>query len=336
MKSNILISACILFCMIGFGQQNQSQNKTSLKLNVLQITSVQWDDATGIPYQQLPGANFGATSFEIIDNTTTAFLCNGTNQIIITNNTNGKAIKTFNVAFAPRDFVYDNGLFYVLTEFKVSVYNQNGKEVNTFTFPTTYLGVERLTRHNNATYLLLPSGNSLEIENNGKSIYPSELAGTITAKGHLVLTKINENNSYSIKLTSNNNQTYEQTYTSTKKVAGVFVIGATANRLILDVQTFVSENPITVERHIVSINITQNGLQQIVSSTKVPDCYYVLSNKDFYVAPTGTIYNMVTAPAGVFVFSLSELNTDTITDYPSDLTSIKYHFNDHLIQVDTK
>src|SRR5207244_150657 len=118
----------------------------------------------------------------------------------------------------------------------------------------TYLGVERLARFNNATYLLLPSGNSFNIES-GK-----ESSGWITSAGHSVVTKLNGDNSYSVKIITAGKKNFEKIFNNDKPVAGVYVVGATKNRIYLDVQTYISQSPITVERHIVSVDLNQKGI----------------------------------------------------------------------------
>ena len=92
------------------------------------------------------------------------------NYSMRSNNADGKRIKNFPVAFAPRDFSYDKNKFYVLTEYKIDVYDESGKTINSFDFNRKYVGVERIARYNNSTYLILPSGNSLLVESNNQSV----------------------------------------------------------------------------------------------------------------------------------------------------------------------
>lgn len=311
-------------------------NKPISKYNISQISMSKWNTPKGITYSQVPGANLGATSFQIIDKNHIAFLCNSTDEIVITDKSSGESTKRFQVSFAPRDFIYENGIFYVLSEYEVTEYDENGNVIKKCPFPNSYQGVERLMRNNDATYLLLPSGNSLMIENCGTPIEPVEYDGIITGIGQFIKTQITGNNSYSIKITFSKNQTFEKTFTTEKKVAGVFVVGAADNRIVLDVQTFISENPIAVERTITSIELNKNELGAIMTSTIVPDSYYVISNKDFYVSETGIIYNMMTSPQGVYVFLLSDSGSksEKAKGYPSSLTDTQYHSNDHLIKID--
>jgi hypothetical protein len=305
-----------------------AQNKSSLiKWNVSKISTIAWNTPTGIPYIQVPGANLGATSFEIIDSNRLAFLSNASNEIIIVNKTSGDFLLRFPVSMYPRDFVFDRGLFYVLEENRITAFTETGQITDRFTFPEKYLGVERITRYNNGTYLLLPSGNSFEIGTN------IEHEGWITNNGDFVTTKLN-GNSYSIKITTFSGKTFEKTFKTQKKVAGVFVVGTTANRLIFDVQTFISENPVSVERSLIAIELNALGIGNITTTQRLPDCYYVLSNKDLDVASNGIIFNMISSPQGVYIFSLQETKADKALSYPVSLQKIKYHFNNHLLQVD--
>lgn len=312
-----------------------AQNKTSQTvLSVEKVSSTKWNSPDGIAYKQVPGANLGAMSFEILTNNRIAFLCNSSSEIVIVNNADGKRIKNFPVAFAPRDFSYDKNKFYVLTEYKIDVYDESGKTINSFDFNRKYVGVERIARYNNSTYLILPSGNSLLVESNNQSVEPKEIAGCITSLGNQVTIKQSGISNYMVTLISPTGSKVENSYQTDKKVAGVFVIGTTINRLILDVQTYLSENPIKVERKIVSIEINKTSLGKIVSEINVPNVYYVLSNKDFSLSSNGTVYNMVTAPEGIFVYSLTESKSGN--GYPNFLTDRAYHFNDHLIRTEDK
>jgi hypothetical protein len=313
----------------------QTDTVSNANLNVTQISFSEWNTPSGIPYSQVPGANLGATSFQIIDEKQIAYLCNSTSEIIISNITDGKSVKKFPVSFAPRDFVYDKGFFYVLSEYLVTVYDESGMEHKKYPFPATYPGVERLTRNNDATYLLLPSGNSLMIENCGTPVHPVEYSGIITGTGQFIKTQITGNNTYSIKIQFSEDTIIERTFSMEQKVAGVFVTGATENRIVLDVQTFISENPVAVERVVTSIGMNNRNLGSAVSSRKVPVCYYVISNRDFYVAPDGNIYNMMTSPQGVFVFSLTETKSADAQDYPASLTETRFQSNEHLIKLDS-
>ena len=139
-----------------------------------------------------------------------------------------------------------------------------------------------------------------------------------------------------IKVIQPNGKSFSKEFVAGKKVAGVFIIGITTNRVVLDVQTFISENPVSVDRYIVSVDLQKDDLGAIIGSIKVPDCYYVLSNKEFSVSPDGNILNMVTSPNGAYIFSLTETKSNLSLGYPASLTTTKYHFNNHLIEMDKK
>ena len=312
-----------------------AQNKASQPvLSVEKVSSTKWNSPDGIAYKKVPGANLGAMAFEILNNNRIAFLCNSSSEIAIVNTADGKTVNKFPVTFAPRDFSYDKNKFYVLTEYKIDVYDESGKANNSFDFNRRYVGVERIARYNNSTYLLLPNGNSLLVESNNQSVEPKEIDGCITSLGNQVTIKQNGISNYIVTLISPTGNKLENTFQADKKVAGVFVVGTTSNRIVLDVQTYLSENPIKVERKIVSIEINKAGLGKIVSEIKVPNIYYVLSNKDISLLPNGTVYNMVTAPEGIFVYSLIESKSGN--GYPKFLTDRAYHFNDHLIRTEGK
>lgn len=337
-KMKTKINLFLVITLVGLNSWGQvSNNNLQSTFEVNQLLICKWNTNDGIPYSQVPGANIGATSFEVIENNKIAFLCNSTSEIIVINTIDGKKTNKFPVIFAPRDFVYDNGLFYVLSEKQVIVYDSNGKENNKFSFPDKYIGTERMTRFNNSTYLLLPSGNSLKIESNGNSIVPIEYNGLITSSGKYIKTQLKGESAYSISVVLINGKTCIKEFYSENKIAGVYVVGSTNNRIVLDVQTYISENPISVERKIVSIEITNTGLGNIIAEIKIPDVYYVLSNKEFSLLTNGILYNMITSPDGVSIFSLTETKKSTNNNgngYPKALIDKNYHFNDNLLKVE--
>lgn len=306
-------------------------NKTNW--NVQEISSpIEWNRNTGIPYERYPGVNLGATSFQVLDNERIAFLSDVSNEIIVINTSTGKSISRFPVAFGARDFVFNQGMFYLLAERELFIYDKTGQQIKSL--PSRDGSAARIFRFKNATYLQLPSGNSLKIESNNQATESKEQEGWITQSGNYVTTKRNGDNTYSVKVITPSGNMFEKTFTADKKVAGIFVVGSTSNRLTLDLQKFLSENPVSVERLLLSVSITETGIGDIVISKKLPECYYVLSTKDLDVALDGTIYNMVTSPQGTHIFALTESNGNQISDYPTFLKETKYHFNDNLIKVD--
>ena len=313
-----------------------NKNAIPTKMEVNQLSVTKWNEQDGIPYIQVPGANLGAISFELLGKNRVAFLCNSTNEIIIINISDGKVTKKIPVFYAPRDFVYDDGLFYVLGERKISIYDFDGKEKNQFPIPYNYIGTERLARFNNSTFLLHGSGNCLMIESRGIAITPVEYEGFITGTGNFIKTKLVGDYLYSVKIILPNGMKYEKILSTDKKVAGAYVVGATKNRIVLDIQTFISESPISVERSLVSITLENDTLREISTEIEIPDCYYVYSNKDFFLSPSGKIFNMLTSPLGVYIFSLCETKSKKSHGYPIFLTKLKYHFNNHLIEMDNK
>ena len=319
-----------------FGQSVSPQNAVVVSQPTFaarQLTSVAWNTPDGLPYKQVPGVNLGATSFQVMDTNSIVFLSNASNEIITIDSKSGKVISKFSVCTDPRDFVYEGGKFYVLTDFSLYIYDASGNLGKTIEYSNHYSGVMRITRYNNSSYLLLPNGNSLQVEKGGVAVNTIELEGSITSTGNRVVTKISGEYSYSVTHIAEDGKWSESNFTSDKKVAGVFVVGSTADRIVLDVQTYLSESPISVERKFLSIGLKAGTLQKQAAEIKVPNVYYVWSNKEFYLTASGTLYNMVTAPEGAFVFVLTENGKAA---YPEFIAAKSYHFNDHLIQIEEK
>lgn len=327
----------LLFALLLVGSSLvNAQEKQVSALSVKQVSNSKWNTQDGVPYIQVPGVNLGAISFEVLSGTEVAYLSAASNEMLVADENSGSVIKRFPVLFAPRDFAYDNGNYYVLNGDQVAEYDNNGIFVKYIAFPNhKYTGVEHIGRYNNSTYLLLPNGNSLLIESACMPTAPKEYEGWITSSGSYVLTKITGDYTCSFTLITPDGKRFTKSITTDKPAAGIYVTGATANRVYIDLQTYITGNPISVERKIVSYEINAGGIGKEVSSTKVPDCYYVLANNDFHLTANGTLLNMVTAPQGVYVFALSEVKASP-TAYPDFISAQKYHFNDHMVKVDTK
>jgi hypothetical protein len=335
----IILIALVLNGLIVWGQFTKnvySPDSITGKVIIKQITECKWNSGKGIPYSQVPGANLGATSFELIDTNRIAFLCNSSNEIIISDIANDSVLKKITLNFTPRDFIYSNGLFYILNDSEVVAVNEDADLIYHFTFPSIYRGVERIARYDNGTYLLLPSANCLKIEFDNHSIDPQIFEGWVTSSGNFIRTMPDGDNSYTVRVITNNKNIYEKKIITDKKVAGVYVVGTVKNRIILDVQTFISEHPISVERNIVVLEYNQKGIDSIITTQRVPECYYVLSNKDFSITENGKILNMISEPQGLYIFSLTESKSNESIDYPDFIRKTRYHFNEHLMIIDEK
>jgi len=326
----LLLLVLVLVCINGVTQTQKAQ----INLRVKEVSLTKWNSKEGIQYKQVQGANIGATSFEVMKSNRIAFLCNSSREIITFDTNRKKIVKKFSLSYDPRDFVFSGESFFVLTEKKVIKYDLEGEILNEFHIPNNYLGVERLTRFNNSTYLLLPSGNSLMIESDRQSILSDEREGWITNNGNFVSTQLFGNNSYSIKVKTSDEKIFEKKFNADKKVAGAYVVGSRNGKIVIDLQTFICENPISVERSIVFIELNNDGLGAIISNTKMPDCYYVLSNKDLSLLEDGTLFNMISSPQGLYIFTLTETTSLKFQGYSPSLKRTKYHFSNHLIQID--
>ena len=280
---------------------------TTIKFATTQLCRLNWNTPNGVPYVQVPGANLGVTSFYVLDKDKIAFLSDATNEIIIVNQKSESVIKKFPVVLSPRDFTYDNGYYYVLCETAVFVYNAKGENISNFEFPQEFSGTMRVLRYENSTFLLLPSGNSLKIESGGKLIKPKKYEGWITLNGLFIKTQINNNFSYTLNISFPNGENSSQKFQNKKKVAGVYVIGAVKNRIVLEIQTFLLEEPIKVERNIQIIGLRDIHPDTVIATIPISSSFYVLSNKDISVSKTGGIYTLVTKPKGVYMFSIEEL-----------------------------
>jgi len=296
-------------------------------ISVQEISKTGWGSTHGLPYRKVPGANLGITSFEWMGNNQSAFLSDASNEILLIQCSTGNITNRFPVIAGPRDLVFDQGNFYVLGDGEVYVYDLSGQLVSHKAFPAALPGVGRIARYNAKTWLLLPSGNSVELESG------TRFKGWITGSGNFVSTALQDAHSYAVEVTGADGKTSGKVFRAEYKTAGVYVVGATADKVVLDVQLYLTESPVRVERHLVTVSYTPGSLGEITSDIRIPDCYYVLSDKEFSLGSDGTVYEMITAPDGLSLFSLSETPADKANPYPESIQAIRYHFNDHLLQM---
>lgn len=284
----------------------KENDDTIKKFATTQLCKLNWNTTNGVPYVKVPGANLGVTSFYVLDNEKIAFLSDATNEILIVSQKSESVIKRFTVVLSPRDFTYDNGYYYVLCETGIFIYNINGENTSNFEFPKEYSGTMRIFRYLHSTFLLLPSGNSLKIESGGKLIKPKEYEGWITSNGLLIKTQIKNEFNYTVNISFPNGENSLKEFPNKRKIAGVYVVGTEKNRIVLEIQTFLTEEPIKVERNIQIIGLRDFHLDKIIATIPITSSFYVLSNKDIYVTNEGRIYTLVTKSKGVYLFSIDE------------------------------
>ncbi|MBP6001809.1 MAG: VCBS repeat-containing protein [Pyrinomonadaceae bacterium] len=328
-----MLILALIFAWSGMFASGSGQAEIGLRVE--QVSQTKWDVRTGVAYVRVPGTNLGAVSFAVLDDRRIAYLSNSTNEVIVVDTTSGEAMARFDVDPSPRDLAYSDGSFFVLLEDSVARYDEDGKRVGTFAFSRSYRGVERLARFGDATYLLLPSGNSVKIESGGRAVTAVETVGWMTESGRRVEIRLGGNGAYTVRVFETDGSSRERQFVVDKKVAGVFAVGTTDNRLVLDVQTFRSEAPVSVERSLVVIELEADGIGPIVAKTPLPDCYFVYSNRDLDLRESGELYNMVTSPEGAFVFALTETTDVANRDFPLQIAQAGYHYNDHLLNVDS-
>ncbi|MBK8148496.1 MAG: VCBS repeat-containing protein [Acidobacteria bacterium] len=297
------------------------------------LFSVGWNAGSGVAYERRPGVNLGVISFDEAGGERIALLANAADEIVVIDRRSGALIKRFAVANGARDLVFDGGIFYVLADERIVAYDERGKQISETPVPEAGRGTERIARYGGETYLLLPSGNSLKVD--PRPFGASEDEGWITATGAFVSTALTGGDSFAVRVAGGEFAGFRLPYARGGKLAGVFVIGATPDRIALETQTFISENPVEVERQLLIIKLGGKTPVGIAAELRLPDTAYVLSNRDLKLADDGTVLNMVTAPAGAYLFALREATEGQPTQYPDFLGRSHYHFNKDLIRVET-
>lgn len=298
------------------------------EFDVKELCRTPWDDSTGLPYIIGPGQNLGTNSFARLNDSSFAFLANASNEIIKIDIKSGKVISSFNVAFAPRDFVFDEDKFFVLTETEVFIYNIDGIIMGTIPFSKSIIGVERIEHVKGVTYLLLPSGNSLVIGNNLSQGQIQEIPGFITYNEIFERVSITGLNTYEVTLFKSGREIVSGQFNSDLKIGSIIPIGIVDDVIFIDLQLFKDESKMLIERKIIALKFENNSIKYI-AELEIPMMYYVWTNKDFLINKEG-LFQMVTTPNGAYVFKLNvSLNGSVSNKYPYEITSTQYHYNEH-------
>jgi len=328
MRNYFLLLLLVLFINLKAHGQFESANNSESKsnINVIPVCSTSWNTPVGLDYITGVGLNHGATAVQPVDETTIAYLCDGSSKIYLVNTLNGQTITSFDVAQSPTDFVYEDSTFYVLQDFNIIIYNSIGEELSIVSFPSKYSGVMRITRYSGITYLLLPNGNSIGVERNGLPFETKEITGWICSDNKVVNAFISGDNSYEVNLNLGSKQIYKNKFNTEAPIAGVYVIGTHENYIYLDIQTWISYDPINVKRFIVCIDI--KNPHKNISEILVPDMYYVFVNHDIYLS-NGKLFQLITTPKAAHLFNIN-FKDSLNNGYPVEISSEKYHFNDHI------
>lgn len=325
-----LLALCT-FCNLALPLVGRCQNAVGSGWAVQHLVTIPWSNEGGVPYTQVPGANLGAVAFALTDSNRMALLCNSVSEIRVFANTDGVLLQKFPVVFAPRDFVFANGKYYVLADRSVTTYSSEGSAIDEISLPDDAQGATRVTVVDSGVHIWLPNGNTLTVYRDGNHVKEVR-KGWLMPNGTLVFTAIVDGQA---EVSWNRDAAHDRRRLSmAKKVAGVFPVGLIENRVVLDVQTFLSESPVSIERRFIALDMDSEASGLLPPALLAPDCYYVYSDRDVYQSGTGQVYHMVTTPSGAHVFRLTACEEGPCTDYPSELRGLHYHFNYHLIKVD--
>jgi len=299
--------------------------------NVESVLTIAWDDSTGIPYTKVPGANLGVVAFAMVHEDQVAMLCNGIGEIRVFSTIDNSLMYKFPVEPAPRDLAFNGTKYFILFDRHVAIHSEDGQYESSFSIPHDALGVTRLAVLHDAVYLWLPAGNSMMVFK-GDNVIREEYGGWACPNGDFIYTAIVDGKAEATWYSGGVRSV--RSFAMDRKVAGVSPVGVMGSKVILDVQTFISENPVAVQRHFVAIDIEPGVDDSSLSMLKAPDTYFVYADRDIYQQSDGNIYNMVTSPNGVHLFRIAECNEGPCMNYPAELRSLNYHFNYHLIKID--
>lgn len=291
--------------------------------------SIPWNTVGGIPYSEVPGANLGAVSFAVLDSDRVAFLCNGVSQIRVFSVATGEMLQALPVAPAPRDLVFSDDQYYVLYAHHVTVYSSAGEETRKLAIPEGVNDAWRIAATGAAVQLWRANGSELTFTPNGTATETSSQAWTMP-DGSQVYSAIVEGQADVVLFREG--MEARRRFSMANKVAGVFPIGTIDDKVILDVQTYVSENPVAVERFFMAIEIDVPG--STCTLLRAPDSYFAYTDRDIYQNQDGELFHIISTPRGVHVYQLTLSESGALQDYPMEIRTLHYHYNDHLIKVD--
>lgn len=292
-------------------------------IDVAEVKSVPWGE-NGIQYLMVPGENLGVTSFSVADSTIT-LLSNSSNEVITLNKSTSGIHSRFRLSYSPLDIAADKDRYYILGDQGLSIYSGNGEKLHQIGVDSPLLrNTVNIYRKHDSTFANVTAALHIPLESNSERI------------GNPALTDSNFNPAIDISadttylVTPDFHDSDHGTYSLTThhKVAAVYLIYSDAKNLILDEQTWLSQAPISVERHLVWI---VRLAHPVVARLKIPNCYYVRVTKDF-VYNNGAVYQLLTSPEGARIFKLTFNFERKGTGYPGPINSCQYHYNDHLLK----
>ncbi len=301
--------------------------------HVVTKIEINYGSKDGILVNKTSSGNYGILSFVMTGKDEVALLCNVEQKVKMFNISTNRLDRELFLNDIPEDFIYNNGVFYILAGYKIHVYSKYGPKFLEFPISNNFRFIERLRIVDDCLYVLTSRGNSYKVFENGRAL-PCEQQEKNFIKGWIFYdkgisfntAKINDCKFLLRKFVHGDSViTEEKIFTVDKKLGSVMIIGIINDVIYFDVQYIVNDIPLEVERMILAYSLSSS---EVLDKFKLPGIYYLYTKRDLITAEN-SMYHLVTTENSANVMSLLFDKDIDRTVYP-EYMSYKYHYNNHL------
>lgn len=309
--------------------------------DVRQISFTPWNNES-LKFREYEDGFMGLYSFQVLDEDRIAFLLEG--RITVIGRQNGRVLSSFSFSPDAKDFIYENGKFYILSqEFSIDIYDESGKLLKSVPFERNEDNYAfNIVRQNNSTYIQTSKIEHDDIADPHFLIKPivTVFSRPVEKNGLPVngekeklpfypgLTVDQENSAgiCSVIITNKEGRTFNRSF---PKDSDCYVIGMTNNTVIFGIDnTLPDQSPNGHKNRIQSVEFnSERGFGNISAEIVMPHASfdpYVRSKKEFYFSQGGALYQMLTTEDGIFIFELKETKLGVPhSSYPASLNTEK-------------
>ena len=291
--------------------------------NIKNISEYAWNKTEGLPYVKDFSGNYSVESFSKIDNNKIAFISKAEKKILIFDN--NKKVNEINLKFSPTDFVYADGKYFVTSAQNLFILNSDGSLISQKYIADKIKFTQSIKVINNNVYIIDNNENTWSI--NAKGFLEKHTGIILNDNSWAKITKPNRN-SFKLSVYSTNSDVISKSIIEDSHLGTVRILGLSDNNIIVEVQKIRQEVPLLVDRY---INYYSAKDLSKTTSVKLPNITYTYVKHDV-VVNNNNVEFFITTPEKANIYKLENSNIKSgEVLFPSELYSINYHYNNHLI-----
>jgi hypothetical protein len=315
MKKNVIL-LCLFFLSVSIFSQEDKKNNL--------LFQIKWTDNI-LDLKTLPDLTISFTAYELIDDTTVAFLISHEQKIIIYSIPKGHVTRVLTLPYQSLAFDFNDGRFYILGYNNFFTITEKGDLISEYNFlypQNTPFSVESIRHFDERNLIMVASGSTYEIDEKGLHLldqdywyYPDHYKGRVEKLDYksFKLFQIKQNSNPII---------YDLTVDElglSGDLATVTILDVNDMGTVLDIETTTDDDASPPKRFLTVID--NEGL--LISSCEIPFIYFSYLKTPFVIFNEKVIYAMM-SPEGVFFYPISE--DKGIQYLPIDYNR-KYHYN---------